>query len=79
MAQFLGWVRGTKGAASRLGGKASGLKVEACSWQGRIVVELIHNFETGEDHFTVYQAPHQGHGISQPIASGIVGCPKVSP
>jgi hypothetical protein len=44
MARFYGAVQGARGEATRLGGTDSGLRTEACSWQGKIVVRL------GADH-----------------------------
>ena len=40
MARFLGEVQGARGEATRLGAATSGLRVEAKSWQGKIVVSL---------------------------------------
>lgn len=40
MAHFYGTIRGQRGEASRLGGKASGLTTYAASWQGAVPGEL---------------------------------------
>ena len=40
MARFRGTLQGSRGEASRLGDTNSGLRVEACSWSGKIVVVL---------------------------------------
>jgi hypothetical protein len=73
MAHFRGTIQGARGMASRLGHKSSGLTIEAASWSGKIVTELRHNAKTGEDEYTIYQTTHHGHGISRPIASGVIG------
>lgn len=73
MAQFYGTIQGSRGSASRLGDKQSGLQVSAASWSGRVEVDLWHDKVTKVDTFTIRQAPHHGRGISEEIASGIVG------
>lgn len=73
MAQFFGRLNGTRGEATRLGSVSSGLVVEACSWQGKIVVRLSHNPETGNDEFTVDMEPHEGEGDRVALAHGVVG------
>ena len=75
MAQFYGMIQGTRGPASRLGDKKSGLEVSAASWSGAISVRLWHDAETGVDMFAVSQGQHHGHGIGEEIAVGIVGEP----
>ena len=42
MAQFRGTIQGSRGEASRLGGKASGLHVTADGWNIGIEVRLFH-------------------------------------
>lgn len=73
MAQFIGFVKGQRGEASRLGSKASGLDVIAASYQGCIEVRLWHDEETGKDMFQVVQNTWQGVGVQKEIASGIIG------
>lgn len=46
MAHFYGNLRGSRGAASRLGTARSGLSVSARSWNGSVTVELSET-ETG--------------------------------
>jgi hypothetical protein len=74
MAQFRGTIQGTRGAASRLGDKRSGLRVEAQSWQGKIVVELWHDEEQGIDRYKVSRRAHMGVGWTEaaPIAEGVL-------
>lgn len=73
MAQFFGSIQGMKGEETRLGSKSSGMRAEAASWQGKIVVKLSHNTDTGLDEFTVNMEPHSGKGERLEIASGVVG------
>jgi hypothetical protein len=42
MAHYFGEVQGTRGKATRLGTRSSGLRVTAASWSGAIRVELEH-------------------------------------
>lgn len=54
MAHFRGTVQGSKGSASRLGGKNSGLTTTNDGWNAGITVRSFHNEETGRDEFRVY-------------------------
>jgi len=70
MAQFIGTVKGSRGEASRLGGKASGLTVKANGWRIGITVHLTHNEETGKDEVAVYKtAGPSGSSAIELIAS----------
>lgn len=73
MAQFFGLLKGTRGEATRLGSKSSGLVTEACSYQGKIVTVLRHDDFTGKDVFEVRMERHQGAGDYMVIATGVVG------
>jgi len=75
MVQFYGSAQGNKGEVHRLGDKKSGLDVLAASWNGCITVRLSHNPDTGEDRFSILQGTWQGEGISEFIASGVLGQP----
>jgi len=72
MAQFFGSISGQKGTATRLGSKSSGLTVEACSWQGKIVTVLSTDAD-GTDRFEIRMERHAGKGDYMVIATGIVG------
>jgi hypothetical protein len=72
MAHFRGTIAGQRGAASRLGSKASGLTVEAQSWQGRVVIDLYHDEKTGQDMAHVYLGTHHGAGVSRTLYDGPV-------
>jgi hypothetical protein len=75
MAHFLGDVSGSRGKASRLGTKKSGMTARAMSWSGMVRVDVVHDDATGEDRFTVSQEQHpsNGAGIRETIAEGIIG------
>ena len=65
MAHFLGTLQGARGEASRLGGKESGLRTVAASWQGSVRVYL--SVENGVDWATVllYEGPISGEGAKE--------------
>lgn len=68
MAHFRGIIQGMRGAASRLGGRASGLTVEAASWEGKVTVVLYNR--GGCDHALIRLERHQGHGTSRTLYEG---------
>ena len=55
------------------GHKSTGISTYAASWAGRVCVDVWHNSKTGKDEFRVYQDRHSGAGISEEIASGVIG------
>lgn len=71
MAHFFGRLNGSRGEVTRLGTRASGMTVEACSWQGKIVVVLSE--VDGVDRFEVRMERHAGRGDYMVIATGEVG------
>lgn len=73
MSHFYGTLQGSRGNATRCGTKSSGITTQAASWGGAIEVEVFHDEKTGQDKFTVIQIPWHGHGITQTIASGVIG------
>lgn len=70
MAHFRGIITGSRGHASRLGGKDSGLTVEAQSWQGKVVTRLYH--KDGIDRAEVSLARHSGGGTERVLYDGPV-------
>jgi len=54
MAQFMGTIQGSRGQATRLGGKPSGLSVSANGWTCGVKVYAYFDETTGEDRFLVY-------------------------
>jgi hypothetical protein len=52
MAQFIGYVKGSRGEASRLGSSASGIRAQAQGWNVGVLVDG-HVFE-GQDVFNLY-------------------------
>jgi hypothetical protein len=74
MAHFYGTLQGARGQASRLGTRNSGLRVEACSWQGKVVVTM--RSRDGVDYAEVSLQRHQGHGTSLVVYDGpVAGMP----
>jgi len=53
MAQFKGTLEGSRGTASRLGHKTTGLNVTCNGWDSGVEVQAIH--ENGKDVFYVYR------------------------
>jgi len=53
MARFRGTVKGTRGAASRVGSPNSGLSVRANGWDKGVLVTC--NVEKGQDVFYIYE------------------------
>jgi hypothetical protein len=54
MAHFIGKVVGSRGSATRLGTKRTGLMAEANGWELGARIEMQHDPDTGEDTATVY-------------------------
>ena len=65
MAQFMGKVRGSKGGASRLGTKKSGLTVAANAWD--VGVRVVARHENGGDCFDIFMTA----GSNNPAGSGV--------
>lgn len=72
MAHFYGTVRGQRGEASRLGSENSGLRVSACSWQGRIEVELMST-DKGDKYWVHMRQHGSSSGWEGCIAEGLLG------
>lgn len=69
MAHFYGTLQGSRGLASRLGTKNSGLETVAAGWRGAIKVELWN--DNGRDMFRVWLTPWQNSGgRNRILASG---------
>ena len=58
MAQFYAYIHGSRGAASRLGTKQSGMTASIKSWSGQIDITLSHY--NGTDRAHVSLRPHSG-------------------
>ena len=69
MSHFYGTVSGSRGMATRMGSKNSGLRVNAAGWGGSIRVQLCEDH--GKDTYTVSLVPWQSSGgQSRVIAEG---------
>lgn len=75
MAHFYGELQGTRGEATRLGTKTSGLRTTAASWDGAIKVYLEHDERTGKNTYVVRETKWHGHGVDRLIAEGVIGEP----
>jgi len=53
MAQFRGIIQGSRGEASRLGGKSSGLRAVCNGWHKGVTVIARH--KDGKDIFNIYE------------------------
>jgi len=53
MAHFIGYLRGTRGEASRLGGKENGIQSRVQGWKSG--VKVIGRHVDSEDRFEIYQ------------------------
>lgn len=69
MSHFYGSVQGSRGAATRGGGKASGITGTVKSWNASITTRLWHDEETGRDMFSVQRYDLRG-GKDKEIARG---------
>jgi len=73
MATFRGTVRGCGDTiASRCGSKESGLRTAACSWEGKVVVELRWDEKRECVMAEVQLLPHFGAGVSKVVYAGPV-------
>jgi len=70
MAQFRGYVEGSRNGVSRLGGKSRGLTVEANGWNSGIKVRALHI--DGEDVFRIYKTGGSNGPVSPDILVEIV-------
>lgn len=73
MAHFYGTLQGSRGEASRLGGKASGIQTIAAGWGGAINTRVWHDERDGVDRFRVELTPWQSSGgESKVLAEGVL-------
>ena len=69
MSHFYAIIRGNRGEATRMGGKSSGLYVNAAGWGGCVNTQLWH--DKGKDYYRVSLIPWHGcRGSSRVIAEG---------
>jgi hypothetical protein len=76
MAHFSGTVRGSRGEASRLGDKESGLRTETNGWRAGVTViaKTLPDFvvaDRGEDEFAIYVTEGSGNPQTKPF--GYIG------
>jgi hypothetical protein len=70
MAHFYGELKGSRGEATRLGTKSSGLRTLAASWEGAVSVRLYEKF--GVDWAVVSLTMHHGAGTRRTLYDGPV-------
>lgn len=75
MAHFIGVVQGSRGEASRLGGKETGMRVNANGWEAGVTVRAVHI--DGKDRFYLYRTAGSNGYTSQHIATVIEGDPML--
>ena len=73
MAEFYGTLQGTRGRATRLGGRKSGMEVYAASWKGAVRSKAFYNPEKKEDWVRVELTPWQGAGVNKLLYLGPIG------
>ena len=75
MSHFYGSIpqSGRQTVPTARGHKTTGLTVRAASWSGAVEIRMHHNYETGQDEFTVHQTPHHGRGVNRLLHEGVVG------
>ncbi len=71
MAQFYGTLQGSRGRATRLGTKGSGLDVAARSWEGSISVGLYYDDEAKADRYEL-RVNEGSNGGGRVIRAGLV-------
>lgn len=77
MAHFYATLHGTRGEASRLGTKSSGMDATVASWQGAVSVRLWHDGATDTDMAEVSLIPWHGAGDKTPLYAGPVSGAKL--
>lgn len=53
MSHFYGTVQGSRGKATRQGGKSSGIRTNTACWAGTIFTHLSHDEDTDTDRVTI--------------------------
>tara|TARA_R100001530_G_scaffold12893_1_gene11969 strand:- start:355 stop:600 length:246 start_codon:yes stop_codon:yes gene_type:complete len=72
MAQFKADIKGSRGAVSRLGGKASGISGHIRGWESGIKVEGHHDEDLG-DIFLVWQTTGSGFSGRSILLGKLIG------
>lgn len=65
MAHFYGTVRGSRGEASRQGGRESGITTHCASWSGAVRCHAYVDEESGDDWVRVELTPWHGRGVAR--------------
>lgn len=75
MAHFTGVVQGSRGEATRLGGKPSRMRVNASGWDLGVTARMLHI--DGKDRIYIYRTAGSNGHSSQHIATIIEGDPVI--
>ena len=72
MAHFYGTLQGSRGLATRMGTKGSGVTTYAASWQGCVIASVYYNEKTGQDMARVELGTWHGSGTNRILYEGPV-------
>ncbi len=75
MSHFYGTVQGSRGQATRQGGKNAGLETYAASWKGAVRVMAYYDEATDTDCVRVDLTTWHGHGIHRVLYHGPIDSP----
>jgi len=73
MSHFYGTLQGSRGQATRVGTKNSGLTTQCASWEGAIRCEAMHDKATGKDMVRVSKVTWHGAGEDKLLYLGMIG------
>ena len=69
MAQYIGYLNGARGQASRLGTKSSGMDAQAQGWDVGASVTMRHNEKMDRDEVTI-EVTRGSNGTDHPVSLG---------
>ena len=73
MSHYYGTVKGSRGEATRGGGKNSGIQTNTATWAGNIRTTILWDEEEGCDHATIWFTPWSGSvGASAILYKGTI-------
>ena len=71
MAQFRATIKGSRGVASRLGTKKSGIVCSVNGWNSGIRVEAFYDKDSGQDVFTVFETGGSNGSTGRMVARSV--------
>lgn len=72
MAQFYAEIQGSRGLASRMGSKKSGIWAHIRGWNNGVSINGIHDHEEDEDIFEISVTSGSGYGSSDKYIGKVV-------